>query len=70
MNCWEFKNCKWIEDCPAYPEHGDCCAVKTGTLCCADHELIKKMMSCIKCSFYSSEHFNKEKAEKIIDELL
>nr|MBF0223327.1 hypothetical protein [Desulfobulbaceae bacterium] len=69
MNCWEYKNYKWTDSCPAHPDHGDCCIVKTGTLCCADHDLINKMMSGKKCNFYNSEHFNNERAISIIDTL-
>ena len=67
MDCWEYKNCDWTEECPAFPDHGDCCVVKHGTLCCESHDLIEKMTTCVKCSFYKSEYFNKERAEAIID---
>ncbi len=70
MKCWEYKNCDWIEECPAHPKFGDCCVVIQGTLCCADHELVDKVLSCKKCSFYCSEHFNKERLVNFIDELI
>jgi|GEM_PF-2944549 len=69
MNCWEYKDCTWTEDCPAYPEYGDCCNVKFGTLCCEDHDLSNKITSCKKCSFYKSEYFNAERAIELLGKM-
>ena len=68
MECWEHKKCVGKEDCPAYPDHGDCCMVKTGTVCCEGSDLIDKIISCKECDFYNSEHFNTERANRLIDE--
>lgn len=68
MDCWEFIKCGRKKDCPAYPDHGDCCIAKTGTLCHDSKELLNKITSCQTCDFYNSEYFNKERAETIIDE--
>ena len=69
MNCWQFKSCEWIEDCPAYPDHGDCCMVTRGTLCCDSTEVVAKLESCKKCSFFASEHYNHKRAHDEFDEL-
>jgi len=69
MHCWEFKGCKWIEDCAAYPDHGDCCTAMKGTLCCDNPQLVGELLSCKRCSFFNSEHYNHTRAEKIISEL-
>jgi len=70
MNCWEYKQCgrekggihaerKGI--CPAYPAHGKGCARVAGTLCGGkvQGEFVMKLLSCIKCDFYQSEHYDK-----------
>jgi hypothetical protein len=68
MNCWEFKRCgreaagsrsHEIGVCPAYPNHGQCCARVAGTLCKGQVQdtHASKMCTCVDCDFFNSEHY-------------
>lgn len=70
MNCWEYKQCgrekgginaKKKGVCPAYPDRGKVCARVAGTLCGGkvQGEFVMKLLSCMKCDFYQSEHYDK-----------
>lgn len=70
MNCWEYHQCgresggKNVAEmgvCPAYPEMGQHCARVVGTLCGGKVQgtLAEKLGSCLRCSFYKSEHYLK-----------
>lgn len=70
MNCWEFKKCgrekggvneKELGRCPAYPDHGKCCARIAGTLCGGKVQgsFAMKLANCMKCEFYQSNHYDK-----------
>lgn len=70
MNCWEFKRCgreangarvKELGVCPAYPNHGTHCARLAGTLCGGEVQgsFAMKVMSCMRCEFYKSPHYDK-----------
>jgi hypothetical protein len=68
MNCWEFKRCgregggskvHEMGVCPAYPNHGQCCAQVVGTLCKGDVQgtHAAKLCTCVDCDFFNSEHY-------------
>ena len=68
MNCWEFKRCgreaggtKSYElgVCPAYPDHGQCCARVAGTFCGGEVQgtFAIKLATCVDCDFFESEHY-------------
>ncbi len=68
MNCWEFKKCgreaggtnsSLLGVCPAYPDHGQCCARVAGTLCggTAQGTFATKLATCVDCDFFLSEHY-------------
>ena len=70
MNCWEYKQCGREKDgvhakkkgvCSAYPDHGKECARVAGTLCGGkvQGEFVMRFLSCVKCDFYQSEHYDK-----------
>lgn len=69
MKCWEFKRCgreaggsKVAEFgvCPAYPNDGDHCANVSGTLCSGKPDnFAMKLVGCMKCDFYNSDHYDK-----------
>ena len=67
MNCWEFKKCgrekggtnsNELGVCPAYPDKGDNCARIAGTLCGGKIQgtFAMKLVDCMKCNFFNSEH--------------
>ena len=68
MNCWEFMRCgreaggKNVDElgvCPAYPDHGHSCARVAGTICggVVQGSYAFKLLDCLKCPFYNSEHY-------------
>ena len=68
MNCWEFKRCgreqggEKVEEfgaCPAYPDGGKTCARIVGTPCYNEVQgtFAMKLVNCVSCNFYSSEHY-------------
>ena len=71
MNCWEYKKCGRenggesgegeMKPCPAYPSHGKHCARVAGTLCggMVQGTFASKLVDCMKCDFYKSEHYDK-----------
>ena len=70
MNCWEFKKCgreaggaraRELGVCPAYPNHGRCCARIAGTLCGGKVQgsFAMKVATCMKCEFYLSPNYNR-----------
>jgi len=60
LNCWEFKNCGQVLDCPAYPDHGITCARVAGTLCEGKVQglFAMKLADCLQCDFYRSPYYN------------
>ena len=72
MNCWEFKKCgreaggakvKELGVCPAYPHDGQDCARAAGTFCGGKVQgnFAAKLVSCMQCDFYKSEHYRRTK---------
>ena len=70
MNCWEFKKCgrekggaKAAEKgvCPAYPDYGKHCVHVAETRCGGKVQgtFEMKLLQCMGCDFYNSEHYNK-----------
>ena len=70
MNCWEYKKCGReaggknageLGVCPAYPDQGRHCARVAGTLCGGKVQGIfaTKLVNCMKCDFYTSEHYDR-----------
>ena len=70
MNCWEYKKCgrekgginvKKLGICPAWPAHGRQCARVAGTFCGGKVQgtFVMKLLTCMKCGFYQSEHYDK-----------
>jgi hypothetical protein len=70
MNCWEYKHCGREKGgvhaeskgvCPAYPYHGQHCARVAGTLCGGkvQGEFAPKLLSCLRCDFYQSLHYDR-----------
>ena len=70
MNCWEFIKCgrekggtKAAEQgvCPAYPDHGTQCVNVAETLCGgkAQGTFEIKLLECMSCDFYHSEHYDR-----------
>lgn len=70
MKCWEYNQCgrekgggkaKAKGICPAWPDHGRRCAHIAGTLCGGkvQGESVMKLLSCMRCEFYRSEHYEK-----------
>ena len=70
LNCWEFKQCgreaggaKAVElgVCPAYPDHGHCCATQAGTLCGGQVQgsFAQKLGKCSRCDFYRSPNYDR-----------
>ncbi len=66
MNCWEFKECKKGDSCPAFNDRsadglnhgknaGRICWAVGGTLCggVVQGEFAHKMTTCMACDFYS-----------------
>jgi hypothetical protein len=75
MNCWEYMKCgrerggskaDELGVCPAYPDDGKNCAYIAGTICDGKTQgfFAHKMLNCMKCEFYKSEHFNKDYLKK------
>lgn len=75
MKCWEFKKCgreaggvnaKELGICPAYPNHGNMCATIAGTFCGGQVQgsFASKLVNCMKCDFYNSEHHKKGQTAK------
>lgn len=46
--------------CPAYPDHGRHCARVVGTMCGGEIQglFARKMLNCMKCPFYISNHYD------------
>jgi len=70
MNCWEMKNCGRQQGgdkaaelgvCAAWPNDGKRCARVAGTLCGGQVQgsFATKLVSCMKCEFYKSEHYDR-----------
>jgi hypothetical protein len=70
MNCWEYKKCgrekgginaKTLGICPAWPAYGQQCARVAGTFCGGKVQgtFVMKLLTCMKCEFYQSEHYDK-----------
>ena len=70
MNCWGFKKCgreaggarvNELGVCPAYPNHGNHCALVAGTLCGGKIQgsFAMKVASCMKCEFYATPSYDK-----------
>lgn len=75
MNCWEFKKCgrekggknvAELGQCPAWPDHGTCCARITGTLCGGKVQgtFANKLANCLQCEFYKSPHYERIQRKK------
>ena len=75
MNCWEYNKCgrergglaaKLHGVCPAWPDHGQQCASVAGTFCGGKVQgtFVMKLLSCMKCNFYQSEHYDKTYGKK------
>ena len=49
--------------CPAYPAHGTKCARITGTTCGGNVQgtFAMKLVTCMSCDFYKSEHYIKNR---------
>ena len=73
LNCWEYKKCgreagganaQELGVCPAYPDHGRSCAARAGTLCGGEAQgsHAAKLINCLECDFYRSEHYDKSQA--------
>lgn len=69
MNCWQFMKCgrerngknqHLLGTCPAYPKHGTHCARVAGTYCGGEVQgkFAEKLLSCMACDFYNSEHYD------------
>uniref|UniRef100_UPI00405727D9 two-CW domain-containing protein n=1 Tax=Candidatus Electronema sp. TaxID=2698783 RepID=UPI00405727D9 len=75
MNCWEYNKCgrergglnaKLHGVCPAWPDYGQQCARVAGTFCGGKVQgtFVIKLLSCMKCDFYQSEHYDKTYRKK------
>ncbi|MBW2465868.1 MAG: hypothetical protein JRF02_01075 [Deltaproteobacteria bacterium] len=54
------KNVEHFGICPAFPDHGTCCAEVDGTFCDLVRGFIEKEFSgCRDCNYYLSEHYDK-----------
>ena len=54
MNCWEYRNCKDKEICPAYPLAGRICYAIDNTPCEGKGNITyaEKLNICRRCDFY------------------
>ena len=70
INCWEYKKCgrekggfnvRTLGICPAWPGNGQQCARVAGTFCGGKVQgtFVMKLLTCMKCDFYQSEHYDK-----------
>jgi methyl-accepting chemotaxis protein len=70
QKCWEYKKCgrekggaKVAEMgiCPAWPDHGEDCAIVEGTFCggTVQGDYGSKIAHCAKCDFFKSEHHDR-----------
>ncbi|MGX9728068.1 MAG: two-CW domain-containing protein [Candidatus Electronema sp. VV] len=75
MNCWEYNKCgrergglnaRLHGICPAWPDNGQQCARVAGTFCGGKVQgtFVMKLLSCMKCEFYQSEHYDKTYGKK------
>jgi len=64
LNCWEYRNCNWYENCPAYKKKlGQMCWIVNATICEGDiqRSVLEKTNKCRNCDYYRYIHMMKER---------